>query len=229
MLNLLELVTFDCPRTTAQLAEAAAINRTVAHRLLNTLNERGYVSRDGKVFIPGPMLRRMALVADQCGIPLIARPVLAQLSAELGESIVMHRIDGDDAVVVEQAISEAEVVRVQHREGARHPLPMGASGRALLAFQPEAVIKRHLGRAEDPVELGRLLAATRESGIARSKNELQRGVAGLAVPLHEPAGIVRYSLAVLAPTQRSAGLDTKVGKLVEAQRTVEALIADKGR
>ncbi len=224
MLQLLELIAFEGPRTTAQLAEAAQINRTVAHRLLNTLHERGYLTRQGKTFELGHILAQMAQSVDLNGVPRIARPVLRQLADELGECVVMHGIDGDDAVVVEQAVSQAEIVRVQHREGARHSLALGASGRAILAFQPERIIKRHLSRAEDPALLKTRLDETRKMGFARSENELQLGVAGLAVPLREADGLVRYSLAVLVPTQRSAGLDSKLGKVLEAQEKIERLL-----
>ncbi|MFD2101832.1 hypothetical protein ACFSKJ_00080 [Tabrizicola soli] len=39
---------------------------------------------------------------------------------------MLHRIDGDMAVVVGQAVAEDQMVRVQHREGSRHSLAVGA-------------------------------------------------------------------------------------------------------
>ena len=227
MLQLLELVAFEGPRTTAQLAEAAEINRTVAHRLLTTLHERGYLSRQGKTFSLGPILGQMALSEDLNGVPRIARPILRDLADRVGECVVMHRLDGDDAVVVEQAVSDAEIVRVQHREGARHSLALGASGRAILAWQGERVIERIMGQSSEPDLLRRRLEETRTLGHALSQNELQLGVAGVAVPLHEQDERVRYSLAILVPTQRSDRLPGTLSALVEAQGRIEALLASE--
>lgn len=224
MLQLLELIAFEGPRTTAQLATAAEINRTVAHRLLTTLHERGYVSRQDKTFSLGPILGQMALSEDLNGVPRIARPVIRELADAIGECVVVHRIDGDDAVVVEQATSDAEIVRVQHREGTRHSLCKGASGRAILAWQPARVIDKVLARMRDQQSIRERLLEARKLGYARSENELQLGVAGAAVPLVEAKGAVRYSLAVLVPTQRSERLDAKLDSLFAAQRRIEALL-----
>lgn len=225
MLKLLEIVAFDGPRTTAQLAETAEINRTVAHRLVNTLHARGYLSRQGKAFTLGPILSQIALSEDLNGIPRIARPVIRDLSDSIGESVVMHRIDGEHAVVVEQAVSEAEVVRVQHREGARHSLCLGASGRAILAWQSDRVIDRLVAQTPDPELTRTRLRETLAQGYARSENELQLGVAGLAVPIVETGGAVRYSVAVLVPTQRAAGLGAALPALLAAQARITALLS----
>lgn len=225
MLQLLELVAFEGPQTTAELASAAGINRTVAHRLLNTLHARGYLSRQGKDFALGPILTQMASTGDLNGILRIARPFMRELADEIGETVVLHRIDGDNAVVVEQAVSEAQVVRVQHREGSRHSLCSGASGRALLAWQPDRLVQRLVGRTEQSAELRRKLEETRASGYATSRDELQLGVVGAAVPLAEAGGIVRFSLAVLVPSQRAEKLEAGLPALLNARRRIESQVA----
>ena len=220
MLQLLEIVAFDGPAGTAALAQAAGINRTVAHRLLATLHQRGYLMREGKSFTVGPILSRIASEAREPAILIRARAVMSALANRLGETVVIHKIDGDAAVVVEQAVSDAQLVRVQHREGSRHLLSMGASGRAILAHQPDAFIKRHLAR-EGRGDIEQLLQQIRQDGISCSENELQSGVLGYAVPLRESGGIVRFSLAVLIPSQRSEGSAALPAALKEAQANIE--------
>lgn len=225
MLQLLELVAFEGPRITSELAATAGINRTVAHRLLNTLHARGYVSRQGKDYALGPILTQMASSEDINGILRIARPFMRELADKIGETVVLHRIDGDNAVVIEQAVSEAQVVRVQHREGSRHSLREGASGRALLAWQADRIVDRLVAQSDRPEELRKNLEATRDAGYAISRDELQLGVVGAAVPLVEAARIVRFSLAVLVPAQRSEKLEAALPALLETRLCIEAQVA----
>lgn len=221
MLQLLEIVAFEGPASTAALAQAAGINRTVAHRLLATLHQRGYLVRDGKTFALGPLLSRIASESREPAILIRARAVIQGMAETLGETVVIHKIDGDATMVVEQAVSEAQLVRVQHREGSRHPLTMGASGRAILAHQPEPLISRLLMR-EGRTDLEPVLQHIRDNGISQSENELQSGVLGYAVPLREEGGIVRFSLAVLIPSQRSAIASRLPQALKAAQAEIEA-------
>ncbi|MDF0601699.1 IclR family transcriptional regulator [Psychromarinibacter sp. C21-152] len=226
MLQLLELVAFEGPRTTAELAAVAGINRTVAHRLLNTLHERGYVSRDGKAFNLGPILSQMAGSEKTNYVPRLARPVLDELANDIGECVVMHHMDGEEAVVIEQATSDAEIVRVQHRVGARHSLWVGASGLAILAWQDDQTLKRLLAKQKNPGEMRSRLSSIVEKGYAITKNELQLGVAGAAVPIIEPGKSVRYSLAILVPEQRWERLPDNINRLIAAKKTIEKLITE---
>lgn len=221
MLQLLEIVAFEGPASTAALAQAAGINRTVAHRLLATLHQRGYLVREGKTFTLGPLLSRIAAESHEPAILIRARAVIQDLAERLGETVVIHKIDGDATMVVEQAVSDAQLVRVQHREGSRHLLTMGASGRAILAHQSDAFIARLLAR-EDRLDLEVVLQKIRTDGISRSENELQSGVLGYAVPLREAGGTVRFSLAVLIPSQRSSIASALPQALKAAQSEIEA-------
>ncbi len=224
MLQLLELVAFTEPKTTAELAQASGINRTVAHRLLATLHNRGYVARQGKVFVLGPVMAQIAGLGQMSGILEAARPVMRELADETGESVVLHRMDGDMAVVVDQAVNESQLVRVQHREGSRHSLALGASGRAILAFQSDAVQRRFVVASPDPDSLKAKLAEVRARGFALSRNELQTGVVGAAVPLQEQ-GNIQYSLAILVPIQRGEGVEHHIPALTAARRKIESAAA----
>lgn len=228
MLHLLEIVAFEGPRSTAELAAAAGINRTVAHRLLSTLHGRGYLGRQGRAHVLGPVLAQIAAMSDLEGMVRLAEPVMRDLALALGESVVLHRVDGDMAVVVGQAVAEEQLVRVQHREGSRHPLSVGASGRALLASQPARFVQRIVAHAEAPEALGAQLSRIRAQGYALSENELQQGVVGAAVPLAEADGAVRFSLAVLMPSHRAERLAVALPALLDAGRRIEAQVGQAG-
>lgn len=221
MLQVLELVATNGPITTTRIAEHLSLNRTVAHRLIATLHSRKYVSRGGDGYSLGPAIAKLS-AADSRQIMLpVALPVMRTLSTRTRETVVLHRIDGDIAVVVAQTVDETQLVRVQHRQGSSHDLAFGASGRALLAWQPERVVARAIARSGIP-DLGEKLKEIRACGIAFSEEELQDGVIGMAVPLVERSQGVSYSLAVLAPTQRRAAFLNHKCDLLTAKLEIEA-------
>ena len=222
MLQLLELIAVEGPRTTAELASAAGINRTVTHRLINTLHGRGYVVRQGKGFILGPVFEQMAGRGQFESLMRTVQPIMRDLCETLGETVVLHRMDGDAAVVVDQAISDRHLVRVHHREGSRHSLTVGASGRAILAFQPPAFQKRLISQCADPEALVAKLKSVVEEGFSRSQNELQQGVVGAAIPLEDLNGVVAFSLAVLLPIQRAEHLEVAIPALLKARSALGA-------
>jgi DNA-binding IclR family transcriptional regulator len=201
---LLKLVD-EGPRSAAELARELGLNRTVVHRLLATLHERGFVTRLDRGYAPGPILVRIA-ERVQPELRAAAAGVMARLGRQVGETIVMHVADGDDAVVLEQYAASTHVVRVEHDIGSRHSLAAGASGRALLAFMAPATVDRLVRRSERPESLERELEAVRHLGYAISHDELQLGVHGLAVPVVDATGRALASLAILVPAARAGGL-----------------------
>ena len=219
-LSVLLAVSERSPRTPAQLARDLGMNRSVVHRLLSTLHRRGFVNRQAEGYVAGTMLVRIA-ERVQPELRARGRVVMAQLSAEVRETVVMHIRDGDDAVVLEQVISESHLVRVQHTIGSRHSLALGASGRALLAYADTASQQR-IVRASSAVT--RQLKSVHQLGYALSHDELQEGVHGIAAPILDLSGHALASMAVLMPTSRAARLKQHVPALLTASRELSATL-----
>jgi DNA-binding IclR family transcriptional regulator len=219
MLQVLEVIAEQGPLQTARIAVHLGLNRTVVHRLVNTLHNRGYVIRSDRGYAIGPTVSRLAMRETHRSFATVAQPFMQALALATGETVVLHRRDGESAVVIAQAIDPSRLVRVQHAEGSRHPLTAGASGRVLLAWQPERFIARLTG--SDPA-LVATLAEIRASGIAISEAELQDGVIGMAVPLPGPGVEVAHALALLAPIQRRASFDVYRADLRQAQASIIA-------
>ncbi|MBS1885870.1 MAG: IclR family transcriptional regulator [Actinobacteria bacterium] len=215
---LLEL-TKSGPTTPAELARRLSMNRTVVHRLLATLHGRGFVTRTAAGYAPGAILVSLA-ERVQPELRAAAASVMSELGRKIGETVVMHIADGEDAMVLEQYVATGHVVRVEHEIGSRHPLAKGASGRALLAFLGEPAIQRVLRKAESPEALQRQLEMVRQLGYALSHDELQEGVHGLAVPVFDQPDHAVASLAIIAPTTRAAGISDHLDELLEASRRV---------
>ena len=95
--------------------------------------------------------------------------------------------------------------------GRRTPVHCTASGKAILAFGPSAVRERMLARPleqvtqrtiTDRAELEAELDAVRESGIARTHEELELGLDALAAPVFGADGEVVAALDVSGPSHR---------------------------
>jgi IclR family transcriptional regulator, KDG regulon repressor len=203
------------PLTPAELARTLGMNRTVVHRLLSTLHQRGFVTRQEGGYVPGAILVR---IADrvQPELRAMGRVAMQELARATGETAVMHTADGVDAVVLEQVVPDGNLVRVEHEIGSRHPLHEGASGRALLAFLDAASVQRIADHVGDDDGLQRQLQTVRQLGYALSHDELQLGVHGLAVPVHDTDDHAVASMALLAPTTRATNLPTHLDALRQA-------------
>ena len=203
------------PMTAAELSRAMGLNRTIVHRLLTTLHQRGFIIRHGGGYVPGALLVAMASRVEP-ELRAAAAAVMGELAEESGETVVMHVVDGTEAVVLDQFVGTRHVVRVEHRIGSRHPLTKGASGRALLAFMSDGVATRVGERAENPAALAQQLEAVRELGYSISHDELQQDVYGVAVPVRDQRGEAVSSLAVLIPSTRAATVAEHIPALRKA-------------
>ena len=200
-LAILEHVAEHGPAVTADIARALQMHRTVVHRSLMTLHQRGFVRRVAGGYVPGITLLRVAQAVEP-ELLGAARPVLEQLARAYGETFILTVRDGDEAVQIEQAIGSRHFVRVQLARGFRHPLPSGASGRAILAFLDQATIARLVATTPAPRKLAALVAAARADGHATSHDELSAGVCGISAPILV-RGEVAGSLGVVMPALRA--------------------------
>jgi IclR family KDG regulon transcriptional repressor len=219
-LRILEELGKGEPLSPTELCQRLGLNRTVVHRLLKTLAARGFVLRQGPNYRPGATLVRLAMSIEP-GLRALAAPIMSKVSHDVGETVVLHVIDGAQAVVLEEAVATEHVVQVRHRIGSRHPLSSGASGRAMLAFLPADATTKIVKSAHDPEHVAEKLEAVRRDGYALSHDELQLGVHGIAVPILGVDGVAIGSLAILAPVSRAQGLEKHVDRLRSAVAQIQ--------
>jgi DNA-binding IclR family transcriptional regulator len=108
-----------------------------------------------------------------------------------------------------------------------------ASGKAILAFGPEAVRERLISRPleqvtqrtiTDKAELEAQLEAVRQSGVARTHEELEMGLDAIAAPVFGPDGEVVAALDVSGPSHR-----LRAGSRPELDRMTIEAAADLSR
>ena len=181
----------DQPLTLSEIAAATGINRTVAYRLVATLEQHRLARRDesGRVHAGLGVLHLAGGV--QRLLKQAAAPVLRTLSQEVGATAHLTVADGSEALAVAVVEPTWTDFHVAYRVGARHPLDRGAAGRAIL-----------LGRT--PSSAG--------PGYVTSEGELQPGAHGVAAPVLADVG-VEASVGVVALSDLDAA---RVGPKVAA-------------
>ncbi|MDH4872435.1 DNA-binding transcriptional regulator [Pseudomonas sp. BN515] len=191
----------DGGASTARLAELTGLHRTTVRRLLETLQDEGYVRRSESDDSYRLCLKVRELsegFRDEQWISAIATPLLAELLQEVVWPTDLCSLDVDAMVVRETTHRFSRLSFHRNMVGRRLPLLQTATGLAYMAFCPEAERVRILellasredeeGRlAREPVALDNLLRKTRHRGYGEnymSWNKEER-IASIAVPVHD--------------------------------------------
>jgi DNA-binding IclR family transcriptional regulator len=209
--------------------------------LLATLAEAGFVRVNpatGRYRLGFAALEIAGLVLLQLDIREAAQPVMRELALRGGETANLAILDGQEAVIVEQAPSP-QPCRVVSWVGRRVPLHATAHGRVLLTFRPQPEREELLAALADSAgvlppwsekaphtlaELRQIIAATAARGYALAQGELDREVAGVAAPVYNHLGAVVASLSLSGPTYRyePAHVAALAALLVEGTRRISA-------
>lgn len=211
--------------TPALVTERLGLNRTTAHRYLNSLQSAGFLS---PTFGPGHLLDQLAaLVSVRQQILTLAPEIMRGLSDATGLTTVLSFLGASGAVVtlVEEAQKGTIVLTV--RVGTTLEL-RAAQTRVLLAFQPDpsAVTRAHatLTPAEAAAE-NTTLAEVRRRRVAWADLD-REGLASVAAPIFAPHG-VQAAIALLGTMtmlKTSSRAAERVRLLDEAARTLSAML-----
>jgi len=170
-LRLLTLVA-DTPGglTVTEAAQRLGVGRAVVYRLAGTLVEHGMLRRDSTGRLVGVGLIHLARRAQ----PLLADaalPALRRLADAAGATAHLTVADGNEAVAVAVVEPTSTMFHVAYRSGSRHPLELGAAGRAILTGE-----------------------------LCSSAGELQPGAFGVAAPVLGVTGFAAsVGVVALAP------------------------------
>jgi DNA-binding IclR family transcriptional regulator len=156
--------------TAVELAERLATARAVVYRLVRTLEAHHLVTSAGARYYLGFGLADLARQL-QPRLQSVVLPLLHRLSTDTESTAILSVADGDQAIVLLTQAPPQSALHLAMREGARHPLDLGADGLAILA-----------GRPESPGEPSDVTKA-RRNGYAVSIGAIQKGAVGVAAPI----------------------------------------------
>jgi IclR family KDG regulon transcriptional repressor len=192
-----------------EISNKVSIHKSTVHRLLASLEGKGFMLRDGATekYRLGFRLWELSanlIQSDDMGVVLL--PEMERLRDQVGETISLYIRDGDERVRV-QAVQSNQAIRRVAPVGARMPLYVGASSKVLLAYAEDVVQERVLNAAYVTSGLDRdtlipMLEDTRKLGYATSIEEREPGAAAVSAPIFGRDGKLMASLAVSGPANR---------------------------
>jgi DNA-binding IclR family transcriptional regulator len=194
--------------TARDLAAATGIALPSVYRYITLLRETGLLTGDerGSYRLSARLigLARAAEAAES--IIDVADPVMRELAAHTGETVILLRLIGRSAVCVHR-VQSPQRLRIAFEPGQPLSLHRGASGKMLLAGLPPELRKDYLAplAERDPEAAARLesqviLAARR--GFAVSEEEIEKGVWAVSAPVLQGKRAVA-ALTVPSPLVRA--------------------------
>lgn len=170
-----------------EIADGIGVHRTVAHRLVRTLEEHHLCRRDRfKRVTLGAGLVRLAEPVEQ-DLRTLARPLLEELSEQTDSTAhLVVRENADQVRMLMIVEPRAARIHVSFRTGQLDPIGRGSAGLALLAAEPAQPDEREA------------VTLARRRGFAVSHGEIAPGVTGISavVPARRRTGTVGIGLSL---------------------------------
>jgi IclR family KDG regulon transcriptional repressor len=219
----------------ADLARAAGIERSLAFRTLQVLEELELVDRDptSKAFRPGWRLFSLAACSGDQRLRRLAPPYLAELVAACCESAYLSVRQGQEVLTILTEHSQ-QVIQAVNWTGQRTPIWCTSAGRALLLDHTRAGLEALLGdgllgpetsggRPISALQLSDLIERDRAGGVVVADEEFEPGLFGLAAPVRDFAGDIVAVVNVSGPSFR---LRDQIGALSALLRATTIELSD---
>ena len=199
--------------TAPEVVQRTGLPRTTVHELLTTLTERKYLRRDDRTatYHLGLSVFRLGnAFAERLDLHAVGLRVAESVARECDETVHVGILDGPDVVYVCK-VDSTQSVRMVSRMGGRVPASCTAVGKALLAYLPDAELKRlfRKGLAKltpksitEPHVLANVLDEIRVSGLAFESGESNPDVSCVAAPVRYHSGSVVAGLSISVPDMR---------------------------
>lgn len=197
----------------SELAARTRIPKSTVFRILTTLFDLGYVSRDAeRNFSLGTAISRLGSVeADGAALRKLALPYMRDLRNQFGETVNLGVLNFDKVSYLEVVPSEF-ALRLQETRGATVPMHASALGKAVLAFSPPDLVENLVrGRKfsmltqntiTDPDDLLLELKRVRNSGYALDHGEISLLARCAAAPITDSSGTAVAAISISGPASR---------------------------
>ena len=217
----------------AQIAQRVDLARSTVQRIVDALRAEHFLiaATPTSGVRLGPALIRLAASAS-VEFDQITRPIMAELSQRLGETVDLSVLKGFSAVFTDQ-VQGAHRLRAVSAVGETFPLHCTANGKSLLSIMPEAQFEKFLrtpltrmtpATITRAAELRTEIAAAAKAGIAFDDEEHTEGISAVGTAFHDPLGR-GIALSVPVPTTRFRKLKPELVRQLLAARVaiLEAL------
>ncbi|GAA5014171.1 IclR family transcriptional regulator [Streptomyces siamensis] len=221
----------------SELSASSGLPLPTIHRLMRTLVACGYVRQQpNRRYALGPRLIRLGESASRL-LGTWARPYLARLVEETGETANMALLDGDEIVYVAQVPSKHSMR--MFTEVGRRVLPHSTGvGKALLAHTPADEVRALLARTGMPAATEKTITTAdgflaaleevRSLGYAVDDNEQEIGVRCLAVSVPDSPTAAAISISGPAGRVTESATEKIVPVLQQVAQELSQALASSG-
>jgi IclR family transcriptional regulator, KDG regulon repressor len=228
-LVVLEFLVKNGPSGVTEVATQLDLDKTVVHRLLNTLQAVQYVKQDAnRKYLVGPKLRMIASkVLSDLDLRGLALPYMRQL-VEHTRGVAHLAIIAESRAVYIERVVHPEFNIPSTDVGGEAPGYCSAAGKVLWAYLPQRELNELLENVQfrthtintitDRQVLQRHLAQVHQQGYAVDHEEHRLGLMGVGAPVKDYTGGVIASICVAADSgepdilQSTCDLVLKVAK-----------------
>ena len=224
------------------LANTLGMTKSIVFRLLQTLEDRGFVHRDPETAVYS-LGYRVGILGERVGragsLLHAARPVMDELRDATSENVNLIIRDGLTSVAIATR-SGRHSIRLFAQSGRNGPLHAGGGSQVVLAYAPEEVIDKVLsGPLEqysphtitDPEELRRIIRGVRTNGYNIALHDLDEGAFSVSAPIRGGNGEVLAALSVAGAAVRFTDerRDVYLAAVQEAAREISSKLTLSAR
>lgn len=197
----------------SELSRQTGLSKTAVFKILLTFERRRLVRRDetaSRYRLGWGVHELGARLLAHHGVAGVAKPFLGELSERTGETVLVGVLDGARVTYIDRH-ETARAIRMVAAPGRQGALHATASGKVLLAHQPDDFVDRVLGEElerfspttiTDPERLREVLRHVLDDGYGLSETEHEPEISSIAVPVRDYTGAVVAALTLAGPASR---------------------------
>lgn len=197
--------------TIEEIIKQTKLPKTTAYRILYTLERRGLINYDSTTSsyrLGLQFFRYYRVLSSSLDIVKLAEPILTDLQAKTGQTVLMSLKEGDNMVYVFKKESVGGL-KYSSSVNERQPITYGIVGRIFMAYLPEEQYETFFSSplpkwtpntVVDKDNLVEQFKQIREEKLALETDETNMGVTGIGSPLFNAEGEVIAAVGVLGPT-----------------------------
>lgn len=183
---------------TKELEALLELNKVTLHRLVTTLENRGFIEKVGPNYLIGlKMVELSSIKLNSIELKTEAAPYLRELVNILKQPVQLAILEGHEAIFIEK-IQSVNSLRMYSQIGRRIPLYCSGVGKALILQDTDEEILSKLSKKafekftkktlESPEEVLEQVRRARELGYAIDNEEHEEGIFCMAVPIYDYRG-----------------------------------------
>lgn len=215
LLELLAKFPNGCPLS--HLAELSGLNKSTVHRLLQGLQQEGYVlptPTAGSYRLTTKCLAIGQRALSAINILHISAPHLEALNLKLGETINFSMRENNEAILINKLEATTGLMRTRAYIGQRVQLYCSAMGKLFLAYDSQDHLPQYWQEKASIIQqltvntittmegMKKELDIIRQQGFAFDAEENELGVTCIAFPIFDHQQKVNYAVSVSLSTAR---------------------------